>query len=598
MLFIGRRIRHIAVLTVLLGTSLMSADEPAAKKAEETPAEQLHELFESQWQRQMQESPTWASHLGDLRYNTRWRDLSLKAIEGRHHLDRMALDRLREIDVKQLSDEDKLNYRLFERELEVQIEGHKYRWYLIPLNQRSGIQDANSLADALRFETLKDYEDWLARMRGLRLSMRQTIALMQAGINTGIVHPRVVMERVPKQINKQIVDVPEDSPFYKPFRDISENISKDDQERLRAEAVAVIRDTIIPEYKRFGEFFDNKYLPACYSEVGAWQHPQGTDLYAFRTREFTTTDLSPAEVHEIGLQEVARIRKLMEGIVREVKYDGTFAEFLTYLREDPQFYYDNPNDLMAAYQDFCKQVDPLLPKLFKRLPRTRYSIEAIPMQLAPDTTTGYYRQPSADGRRPGTYFVNLYRPEVRPKYEIPALSLHEAVPGHHLQIAFSMELDGLPPFRKYGGYTAFVEGWALYSEKLGEELDLYKTPYTRFGQLTYEMWRAVRLVVDTGIHSKKWTRQQAIDFFQANTAKTLLDIENEVDRYIAWPGQALAYKMGELKIRELRKRAEDALGEKFDIREFHDVVLRQGAVPLSILETLIDEWIDQTLKSR
>jgi prolyl oligopeptidase len=399
------------------------------------------------------------------------------------------------------------------------------------------------------------------------------------------------MERVPPQIRRQIVDDPEKSLFFKPFRNFPDEIAVGDRQKLTAAAKKAITGSIIPAYRKFAEFFEKNYLPECPDQVGAWQLPHGKELYEFRARQFTTTSLTPQEIHEIGQAEVRRIHGEMEEIVKEVGFQGTFKQFLEKLRTDPQFYFKDSNELLAAYQVVCKKIDPQLPRLFRKLPRIPYGVEPIPEHMAPDTTTAYYRQPSADGSRAGTYFVNLYRPEVRPKYEMEALSLHEAVPGHHLQIALATELEGLPTFRRFTSFTAYVEGWALYAERLGSDLGLYTEPYSKFGQLTYEMWRAVRLVVDTGMHSMHWTRQQAIDFFAENTAKTEHDIANEVDRYISWPGQALAYKIGELKIRELREQATRELGDAFDLREFHDVILRQGAVPLDVLEEIVTAWL-------
>jgi prolyl oligopeptidase len=338
-------------------------------------------------------------------------------------------------------------------------------------------------------------------------------------------------------------------------------------------------------------FFEDVYLPACFEKEGVWQIPNGKEFYALRARQFTTTDLTPQQIHDIGLREVKRIRGEMKEVMRDVGFEGTFAEFLDHLRNDPKYYYKDPNKLLTEYKAICRRIDPQLPKMFGRLPRRPYQLEAIPEHLAPDTTTAYYRPPSADGGRNGTYFVNLFRPETRPKYEMEVLSVHEAVPGHHLQIALAQELEGIPEFRRYGGYTAFIEGWGLYSERLGYELGLYKDPYSKFGKLTYDMWRAVRLVVDTGIHDQGWSRQKAIDFFAANAAKSMHDIENEIDRYIAWPGQALAYKIGQLRILELRRKAEEELGDKFDLSEFHDTILGQGAVTLSVLDGIVADWI-------
>ena len=561
------------------------------------PGERLHAIFRAEWEWALENSPTWASHLGDLRYNDRWPDVSLAAIEKRHAHRQEVLKQLATIDREALSEADEINYRLFRREYELEVEEHPYGWHLLPLTQRGGIQDASSLADSLRFDRVGDYQDWLARLRALPVYIDQTIALMQEAVEARMVHPKVVMRRVPPQIERQIVDHPAESLFFKPFRTFPDGVEPGDRKRLVEAAKLAITEDVVPAYRRMLEFFQQEYLPACFDEVGIWQMPRGGELYALKARQFTTTNLTPKQIHEIGLKEVERIRGEMDKVLRQIEWQGTFQEFLKHLRTDPKFYYNDPDDLLREYRAVSKRIDPELVKLFRRLPRMPYGVEPIPMHLAPDTTAAYYRRPAADGSRAGTYFVNLYKPESRPKYEIEVLSVHEAVPGHHLQIALAMELEDLPKFRRYSGYTAYVEGWALYSESLGEELGLYQDPYSKFGQLTYEMWRAVRLVVDTGIHCFRWTRQEAIDYLLANTAKTTLDVENEVDRYITWPGQALAYKIGELKIRELRARAARELGEKFDVRGFHDVVLSGGAVALDVLEANVDAWIAAAKRS-
>ncbi|WP_240928057.1 DUF885 domain-containing protein [Thalassoroseus pseudoceratinae] len=589
-----RKYKNLRLPIIVFAAYAILAYSSVTSAEDEVATSKLHALFEETWERTLREFPTFASDLGDLRYNDQWRDVSLESLEEYHKYEVSVLKRLKTIDPNKLSPEDRINYRLFQREYQDSVDAWKYRWHLVPLTQRDGIQDASSTADALRFETVKDYEDWIARMNGMLTYMDQTIVLMQRGIELNIVHARIVMERVPHQIERQIVEDPTKSLFYKPFRKFPKSIPAAEQQRLRTQAQTAIRTAVVPAYEKMLTFFTDEYLPACFDRVGVWQIPLGQEFYAQRARKFTTTELTPQEIHDIGLKEVKRIRAEMETIVKEVGWEGTFAEFLTHLRTDEKFYTNSPNELLEAYQAVCRRIDPELPKLFKKLPRIPYGIEAIPAHIAPDTTTAYYRPPSADGRRPGTYFVNLYKPEVRPTYEMEALSLHESVPGHHLQIALAMERGALPEFRRYGGYTAFVEGWALYGEKLGYELGMYEDPYSRFGQLTYEMWRAIRLVVDTGMHSLKWTRQDAIDLFKENTAKTELDIVNEVDRYIAWPGQALAYKIGEIRISELRKRAEQELGDEFDIREFHDVVLRNGAVTLDVLEQNVEAWLKET----
>jgi prolyl oligopeptidase len=578
-------------LMALLSGILLIAPLVAAQSPPNDPSAQLHALFKEEWEYTLRENPTFASTLGDRRYNDRWPDLSLAAIERRYEHKKDMLKSLATIDYHALSEADKINYTLFRREYEIDVEGHQYRWHLLPLNQQGGIQTENELADSLRFATVKDYEDWIARLRAFPPYMDQTIALMKEGIKVGMVYPKVIMGRVPNQIDDHLVDDPADSLFFKPFTQFPDDIDRATRERLVSEAKKAIAEQVTPAYRKFHAFFVNEYLPAGYDKVGVWQMPKGKEFYAYRARLFTTTNLTSEEIHQIGQQEVRRIRAEMGKIIQQVQFKGTFEEFLHFLRTDPQFYYTDPQELFEAYCALSKRIDPTLIKLFGKLPRMPYGVEPIPDNIAPDTTTAYYRQPAADGSRAGTYFVNLYKPEVRPKYEMEALSIHEAVPGHHLQISLAMELGELPEFRRYGGYTAFTEGWALYSESLGEELGLYQDPYSKFGQLTYEMWRAVRLVVDTGIHYFGWTRQQAIDFFKANAAKTELDIVNEIDRYIAWPGQALAYKIGELKIKELRARATHELGDRFDIRAFHDVVLGSGAVTLDVLEANVKAWM-------
>ena len=585
---LGTRLILLGLAMVLLASAAF-AQEAAGKKA-------LHDLFDREWEYDLRESPTRASQLGDRRWNDRWSDMSLAAIKRRHDHDLEVLANLAKIDRTKLSKPEQLNYDLFKKDLELAIEGFKYRWYLVPLNQRGGIQTENELAASLRFATVKDYEDWVARLKAFPVYMDQTIALMSEGVRARMLLPEVVMRRVPAQIDRQIVNNPDESLFYKPFKRFPASIPVADQERLMKEALAAIRSNIIPSYQRFKKFFLEEYLPASYKEVGAWQMPAGEAMYAFFVRRYTTTNTTAQEVHAQGLSEVKRIRAAMQQVMDQVGFKGSSQEFFTFLRTDKRFYYNTPQELFAAYEAISKRIDPHLVKVFKTLPRMPYGVEAIPSAIAPDTTTAYYRQPAADGSRAGTYFVNLFQPESRPKWEMMALSLHEAVPGHHLQIALAQEQGDIPNFRRYGGYTAFVEGWALYAESLGEDMGLYDDPYAKFGQLSYEMWRAVRLVVDTGIHQMHWTRKQAIDYFMENCPKQELDIINEIDRYIAWPGQALAYKTGQLKIKGLRERSTRELGSRFDLREFHDVVLRSGAVPLDVLERNVGEWIAEKKK--
>ncbi|HSM31671.1 MAG TPA: DUF885 domain-containing protein [Woeseiaceae bacterium] len=553
--------------------------------------EDFHALLDEAWEWYLAENPMVASRAGDRRYNTEWRDRSLDAIQRRHLKRREFLRRVYAIDKTALSDADQLNYELFRRDLQQDVDSHQFNGYLMPFSQRGGVQNLDSQANYLRFATAADFEDWLARLEKIDTVVEQTIEVANRGIDKGFVLPRVLMERIPDQIAVQLVEDGADSPFYRTFESMPDAISAREQERLRAAAIDTIEETVVPAYRKLARYFEKTYLPATRESVGLSSLPNGSAWYEFLARQFTTTPMTPDEIHRIGLEEVKRIRGEMQQIIDELEFEGDFQDFLAFLRTDPQFYYDNPDDLYEAYLATSKRIDPELVKLFGTLPRMPYGVKPIPDAIAPDTTTAYYSRPAADGSRAGIYWVNLYRPEVRPKYEIEVLSVHEAMPGHHLQLALQQELGDMPDFRRYSGFTAFVEGWGLYSESLGYDLGLYKDPYSRFGALTYDMWRAVRLVVDTGIHYKGWTRQQAIDFFKDNAAKTEHDIVNEIDRYIVMPGQALAYKIGQLKILSLRASAEAALGDDFDVRDFHDALLGAGALPLDILQQRMDAWI-------
>lgn len=549
------------------------------------------QLLDEAWEFQMSEYPTFASYLGDRRFNDRWGDQSITAIKQRNAAIADFRQRLANIDKAALNDVDQINYALFARELDSELREHRFDDYLLPFSHRGGVQTLNEYTNGIPQETVKDYEDWLVRMGKIDTVVEQTIALAEEGRKKGIVPPAILMQRVPDQIATQLVENGADSPFYTFFESLPKSFSAADRDRLQASAIRTIEQSVVPAYRRLERYFNDTYLPASRDTIGLSELPNGAEWYEFLAEDFTTTDMTPDEIHALGLREVARIRSEMQLIIDELEFDGSFQDFLAFLRTDPQFYFDNPDDLYEAYLATSKRIDPELVRLFGKLPRMPYGVKPIPDATAPDTTTAYYTRPAADGSRAGIYWVNLYMPEVRPKYEIEVLTVHEAMPGHHLQIALQQELGEMPNFRRFSGFTAFTEGWGLYSESLGHELGLYKDPYSRFGALTYEMWRAVRLVVDTGMHSKGWTRQQAIDFFTQNAAKTEHDIVNEIDRYIGNPGQALAYKIGQLKIQSLREQAEQALGAQFDIRAFHDELLGAGALPLDLLEQRMNAWL-------
>ncbi len=577
-------------LVAVLALAATSAGAFAATTAGDADA-RLDSLFQSEWERGLRQDPLAATYAGDHRYDDRWPDLSAGALAKSHANDLVVLKTLAGIAPASLTDANRLSHKLFRRMYQESVDAYQWGLQYMPINQRGGVQTVSELAGLIEFSSARDYENWIARLDGIGPYVDQNIALMREGVRRGLMQPKVVMQRVPDQIAQQVVADPEASPFYAPFRSMPADMPAAEQERLRAAGRAAIMRSVVPAYRRLQDYFVKDYLPACTDSVGVWALPGGEAWYQQRIAWFTTTDLTADQIHQIGLGEVARIRGEMQKIIEQVGFKGSFAEFLHYLRTDPKFHYTDPEQLQQAYMAMAKRIDPLLPQYFGRLPRMPYGVRPIPAQSAPDTTTAYYNGPGLDGRRAGYYYVNLYKPESRPKYEIPVLTIHEAVPGHHLQIALAQELSDLPMFRRDLEATAFVEGWALYSESLGQDMGLYADPYDKFGQLTYEMWRAVRLVVDTGMHHKQWTREQAIQFFKDNAAKDELDIVNEIDRYISWPGQALAYKIGELKIKELRSRAESTLGPAFDLRAFHDVVLGSGAIPLDVLEANVQRWI-------
>ena len=578
--------RSLASLVLVLAT-LSAAPIVATADA----VADLHALFDREWERDLADNPLLATYLGDPRYNDRLPDISAAAEAARHAADAKVFDDLARIPREQLPPAEQLNYDLFRREYETRKAALPYHAEYYSIEASGGPQSLNELAELVPFETVADYETWIRRMRALPAYLGQYGDRLRRAAQEKRTQPRAVMERVLEPLAKQLTDEPEDSPFFERFRNYPDAVPAAERERLTAEARQVIAESVIPAFRRFQAVFRDEYLPATRQTVGLWDTPDGREYYQFLARYHTTTALTPGEIHAIGLKEVARNRAEMQKVMDEVGFKGSLTEFFQQLRTDPRFYYKTGDELFRAYAYIVKMIDPELPKLFGKLYRTPFGLRPIPDNSAPNTTTAYYQGPSLDGSRPGYYYVNLYRPEVRPKYEMEVLSVHEAAPGHHLQIALAQEQTGLPTFRRAGGFTAYTEGWGLYSERLGYDLGLYRDPYSRFGQLTYDQWRAVRLVVDTGMHFMEWTRQQAIDYFVANAAKTEADIVNEIDRYISDPGQALAYKIGQLKFLELRARAEQALGGKYDIRAFHDTVLATGAVPLDILERTVDDWI-------
>jgi len=554
--------------------------------------ERLHRLFDGTWDYSMHEFPEFATSVGFPGQNDRWTDRSAEAIERRKQLARDLLATVQKIDRSKLNENDQISYDLFRRNAEFDVEGQQFPSEWMPATQLRGVQqNVASLIARTTFKTTKDYEDVIARLNAVPVLVDQNIALMEKGLAQKITPPQITIRDVPQQVENIIAKDAAESPLLMPFKEMATAVPEADRTRLKQAAAESYQNKIVPAFKKLHDYIAQKYLPGARTNIGASNLPNGEKWYAYNVREETTTDLSPAQIHQIGLDEVKRIRGEMDKVMQQVGFKGSFPEFSEYLRKDPKFYYTDAESLLAGYRDIGKRIDPELVKLFGRLPRLPWGVKPVPDYAAKSQTAAYYEQGSLKAGRPGYFFANTYDLPGRPKWGMETLTLHEAVPGHHLQIAVAQEMDELPEFRKHAHYVAFIEGWALYAESLGYEIGFYKDPYQNFGHLSDEMWRAVRLVVDTGLHSMNWTRDQAIEYFASNTPSPRHDIEVEIDRYIVWPGQALGYKLGQLKIRELRTYGEKELGEKFDVRAFHDEVLKNGALPLSILESHIRDWV-------
>lgn len=568
---------------------------PAAVASPAAPDEatRFKRLLEEEWEYGLRENPTYASFLGDKRFNDQLTDVSFEAIERRKAHAREVLAKLKALDPAKLPESERLNYALFLRDYEESVEGQRFPNELFAINQMGGVHTMlPRLAQNLQPRTVKDIDDFVARLRAYPKYVEQSIARMKVGVEKGITPAQVTLKGVEAQLRAQLPANVEENPILKAgFTTRPSELTEEQWTTQRGKVVAAIREAVNPANQRLLEFWTGSYYPKARTPIALSALPDGEAWYAFNAKEMTTTTLTPEEIHQIGLSEVKRIRAQMEKVKEQVGFKGPLGAFFKMMQTDPKFFFKTEGELLMAYRDIAKRIDPQLPRLFGRLPRLPYGVQPVPDYAARNAPTAYYLQGSLEAGRAGFFFANTYDLKSRPRWEMEALTAHEAVPGHHLQLAINQELGELPNFRRHGGYTAYVEGWGLYSESLGEELGLYTDPYSKMGQLTFEMWRAIRLVVDTGMHMKGWTREQAIAFFLENAPRVKHDVEVEVDRYIVNPGQALAYKIGELQLQKLKKSAREQLGAKFDLRAFHDAVLGEGSLPLDVLETRINAWI-------
>ncbi len=573
----------------ILMPAVRAAEPPAALVSE---SERLRRLFDLAWEDKLRQTPEFATYIGFPGHNDRWSDYSPAGLERRHALPREQLKALQSIDRGRLTAAEQVHLDLFRRRLEGQIEGFGFPAEQTMITQADGIQQSVPYALALAHATTpSDYEDLLARLNALPALVDQNIALLEKGLAAGVTSPRVMMRGVPDQVRALLTEDPWRSPLLAPFRQISANVPPDDQARIRGAALEAYEKKAAPAFSKLLRFLTETYIPRAQESISLGATPGGAAWYAYIVRQTTTTDLAPRQIHEIGLSEVKRIRAEMDRVITGTGFQGSFSEFVRFLHTDPRFFYDKEADLVEGYRAITQRADLKLASVFGALPRLSYRVIPIPAEAARSKATAYYEPGSAAASRPGSCFVNTYDLKARPKWEMEALALHECVPGHHFQVSIAQEGPRVPRVLNYHDYTAFVEGWGVYAETLGDELGFYQDPYLKFGQLSYELWRSMRLVVDTGIHSEGWTKQQAIEYFRVNTAQDERAIEAEVNRYISSPGLALAYKIGELKIKELRAAAQKELGPAFDLRAFHDEVLRHGAVPLDLLEQNVKTWM-------
>jgi uncharacterized protein (DUF885 family) len=549
-------------------------------------------LLDEIWQYEMSVNPISATGYGIHDYDDKLSDNSLQGLAAEDKQYRSYLAQLAKIDSNSLSRSEQITLLIQQERLQNQVDQYHYHAHYMPLTSESGFHSGLAfLPRSVRFKTLQDYQNYLSRLQQFPDYFAQQIYWMKQGIATGLVQPKAVLVGFEDSISAFINSTPQESVFYQPFNSLADSTFSDsEKQKLLKQAEDVIKHKVFPAYQQFYDFFVNEYVPHSKDSIAAQSWPSGRAYYQNRSDHYTTTTMSVDEIHQLGLSEVKRIRAQMQQIVDKLEFNGNINEFIAFLRTDPQFYATSGEELLKQASFIAKKIDARLPQLFNLLPRTPYGVVAVPDNIAPKYTTGRYVSPTRDDQ-PGYYWVNTYALDKRPLYALTALTLHEAVPGHHLQVSLASEMQDLPAVRRYTYLSAFGEGWGLYSEFLGKEVGMYDSPYDEFGRLSYEMWRACRLVVDTGMHIKEWSKQQAIDYMLENTALSEHNIRTEVDRYISWPGQALSYKIGELTIKKLRKEAEQALGDKFDIREFHHAVLEHGSVPLSVLEENIQQFI-------